>query len=56
MFGPNGNPQARNLFSVIGYLQKRAGVRLHETGSHDGYTAYAIRIGARRIPASCCAR
>jgi hypothetical protein len=31
MFGPRGNPQARNLFSVIGYLQKRAGVRLHVT-------------------------
>ena len=29
MFGPRGNPQAKNLFSVIGYLQKRAGVRLH---------------------------
>ena len=29
MFGPRGNPQARNLFSVIGYLQKHAGVRLH---------------------------
>jgi hypothetical protein len=29
MFGPRGNPQARNLFSVIDYLQKRAGVRLH---------------------------
>jgi hypothetical protein len=26
MFGPRGNSQARNLFSVIGYLQKRAGV------------------------------
>jgi DNA-binding phage protein len=25
MFGPRGNPQARNLFNVIGYLQKRAG-------------------------------
>jgi DNA-binding phage protein len=33
MFGPRGNPQARNLFSVIGYLQKRAGVRLHVAGS-----------------------
>jgi DNA-binding phage protein len=32
MFGPRGNPQAKNLFSVIGYLQKRAGVRLHVTG------------------------
>jgi hypothetical protein len=29
MFGPRGNPQARNLFGVIGYLQKQAGVRLH---------------------------
>jgi DNA-binding phage protein len=29
MFGPRGNPQARNLFNVIDYLQKRAGVRLH---------------------------
>ncbi len=29
MFGPHGNPQARNLLSVIGYLQKRAGMRLH---------------------------
>jgi hypothetical protein len=28
MFGRRGNPQARNLFNVIGYLQKRAGVRL----------------------------
>jgi hypothetical protein len=29
MFGARGNPQARNLFSVIGYLQKRAGIELH---------------------------
>ncbi|MGA2058291.1 MAG: transcriptional regulator [Bradyrhizobium sp.] len=32
MFGPRGNPQARNLFSVIGYLQKQAGVELHVSG------------------------
>jgi len=32
MFGPRGNPQAKNLFSVIGYLQKRAGMRLHVAG------------------------
>jgi hypothetical protein len=32
MFGPNGNPQAKNLFSVLGYLQKRAGVKLHVAG------------------------
>lgn len=28
MFGARDNPQARNLFSVIGYLQKRAGIEL----------------------------
>jgi DNA-binding phage protein len=32
MFGPRGNPQAKNLFSVIGYLQKRAGINLHVVG------------------------
>ena len=32
MFGPRGNPQAKNLFSVIGYLQKRAGLQLHVSG------------------------
>ena len=26
MFGPKGNPQARNLFEIIGYLQKREGL------------------------------
>jgi hypothetical protein len=34
MFGPRGNPQARNLFGVIGYLQEEAGVRLHVTLEH----------------------
>ena len=29
MFGPRGNPQARNLFGIIGYLQRQAGVELH---------------------------
>jgi DNA-binding phage protein len=29
MFGPRGNPQARNLFNVIDCLQRHAGVRLH---------------------------
>jgi DNA-binding phage protein len=31
MFGPRGNPQARNLFTVIGCLQRRAGVTLRVT-------------------------
>jgi len=29
MFGPRGNPQARNLFGVIGYLQKQAGIEFY---------------------------
>ncbi|MDP6429244.1 MAG: hypothetical protein QF393_14600 [Rhodospirillales bacterium] len=28
MFGPAGNPQAKNLFEIIGLLQKREGVHL----------------------------
>ena len=28
MFGPRGNPQAKNLFAVIGYPQKKAGLHL----------------------------
>lgn len=31
MFGPRGNPQARNLFAVLGHLQKQAGLTLHVT-------------------------
>jgi hypothetical protein len=31
MFGPLGNPQARNLFGVIRYLQKQTGIELHIT-------------------------
>ncbi len=31
MFGPRGNPQAKNLFNVIGYLQKSARRHLRVT-------------------------
>ena len=33
MFGPNGNPQARNLFEVINQIQRHEGVRLHVTAA-----------------------
>jgi DNA-binding phage protein len=33
MFGARGNPQAKNLFNVIGYLQKRSGLQLQVTGA-----------------------
>ena len=41
MFGPRGNPQAKNLFTVLGCLQKRAGVRL------DVATPAPMIIGSR---------
>jgi len=28
MLGPNGNPQARNLFKIVAYLQIKAGLQL----------------------------
>ena len=28
MFSPKGNPQARNLFKIIGYLQNHEGLQL----------------------------
>ena len=29
MLGPRGNPQARNLFQIVAYLQKAEGVQFH---------------------------
>jgi DNA-binding phage protein len=40
MFGPGGNPQAKNLFAVIAALQKDAGVQLKVTAAR---TKKAIR-------------
>lgn len=31
MFGPTGNPQARNLFAVVSHLQRHAGLTLRVT-------------------------
>jgi DNA-binding phage protein len=35
MFGPRGNPQARNLFAVLSHLQKHARVKLHVTAQRS---------------------
>lgn len=32
MFCPRGNPQVKNLFAFIGYLQKKAGLHLRVAG------------------------
>jgi len=40
MFGPRGNPQARNLFAVIYYLQKQA--RLSDRCAVRGKNLFSI--------------
>lgn len=39
MFGPDGNPQARNLFAVISQLQREAGLTLRVTDARETETA-----------------
>lgn len=39
MFGSRGNPQARNLFGVIGYLQAEARLKLHVAVERRGQSA-----------------
>lgn len=34
MLGQHGNPQARNLFCIVSYLQKREGFRLKVSPAH----------------------
>lgn len=33
MFGPRGNPTAKNLFEIVAYLQRREGVRFQVRAS-----------------------
>ena len=48
MFGPRGNPQARNLFSVLVTLRKQAGVQLHVTA--DGASLIRPCFMMRTLP------
>jgi DNA-binding phage protein len=43
MFSPSGNPNARNLFSVIGELQRASGVKLRVTRSGKSSDAHPHR-------------
>jgi len=36
MLGPSGNPQARNLFAILRYLQRKEGVRLRVRAAAAG--------------------
>ncbi|HEV3111812.1 MAG TPA: hypothetical protein VGY99_15100 [Candidatus Binataceae bacterium] len=35
MLGPNGNPQARNFFQIVAYLQQKEGVRFELHSARD---------------------
>ncbi len=51
MFGPNGNPQAHNLFEVISHIQQIEGIRLQVTacfaqeGESDSPSPVAVATG-----------
>jgi hypothetical protein len=45
MFGPNGNPQAQNLFAVLNHLQKHANLRMEVRAVRRRH----IRPGATRV-------
>ena len=51
MFGPTGNPQARNLLNVIGYLQRDAGIRLQVAVTNPRAKARVVRPKPSRIAA-----
>jgi hypothetical protein len=43
MFGPDGNPQAQNLFAVLSHLQKHARVRVEVRTVRRRSAAWAPR-------------
>jgi hypothetical protein len=38
MFGPRGNPQASNLFAVLGQLQRHGGSHLEVRTQHSAFS------------------
>jgi len=50
MLGPGGNPQARNLFEIVAYLQHAEGVRFEVRSTRAALRASKppIRRGAKR--------
>jgi DNA-binding phage protein len=47
MLGPNGNPQARNLFKIFAYLQKKEGVELQVRSARRSGSARSRRSAGR---------
>jgi len=50
MFGPNGNPTARNLFEIVAYLQQAEGVRfeVRSTRMAPGPNKQLSSLGTKR--------
>ena len=53
MFGPRGNPQAKNFFSVIAYLQKQAGLHLYVTRGFAVFSSCGPRHPRSALPYWC---
>ncbi|HEY1452677.1 MAG TPA: transcriptional regulator [Roseiarcus sp.] len=51
MFGSRGNPQARNLFGVIGHLQAEAQLKLHVAVERRGQSARRARRDSAKTAA-----
>ena len=51
MFGPAGNPTARNLFEIVAYLQRAEGVsfQVHTSRSSPKSKKRSITHGSRRV-------
>ena len=48
MFGPRGNPTARNLFEIVAYLQNTEGVRFEVRPARAAFRKKRRTIGRRR--------
>ncbi|MGC2526928.1 MAG: hypothetical protein WA639_04230 [Candidatus Acidiferrum sp.] len=48
MLGPKGNPQARNLFEIVAYLQRAEGVRFEVRTARAHRTNRVAEASARR--------
>ena len=58
MFGPKGNPQARNLFEIVAYLQDAEGVRfeVRPTRAASRTRRHASRARTKRATTSALSR
>ena len=59
MFGPSGNPQARNLFEIVAYLQTAEGIRFEVRPRHASAhrrKSKPVCAGAKRSSVSAARR